>query len=155
MTPLNAPFKIARLSRGFAMNQRVAPTICIVFMRNRLLNMASLMVLSIRMITITAMRTAMTERTIPMALKFFIIEPTTAFGNLTSSTLGFWAMSTCMPLSCAESTNSFFRVKSILGGRRLLSMNSVKSSPPLCNHSFFAVSLSVYFMLLVYGLEAI
>ena len=44
MKPLIAPLIIALAFIGLAMNQRVAPTICIVFIRKRLLNMASRMV---------------------------------------------------------------------------------------------------------------
>ena len=64
MIPLIAPFRTALTLRGRAMKLRVAPTICIVLMMNRLLNIASLMVLSIRMITTTDTTTATTSKII-------------------------------------------------------------------------------------------
>ena len=51
ITPLMAPLMIAFIFSGLAINQRVAPTICMVLIRKRLLNMASRMVLSIKKIT--------------------------------------------------------------------------------------------------------
>ena len=51
ITPLSSPLTIARRSKGREINHRVAPTICMVFIRKRLLNIASRTVLSIRMIT--------------------------------------------------------------------------------------------------------
>ena len=35
-------------------------------------------------------------------------------------------------------------VKSMLGGNKLFSINSVKSSPPVFPHSFFAVSMALW-----------
>ena len=45
------PLIIALILMGLAINQRVAPTICMVFIKNRLLYMASLMVLSMEKTT--------------------------------------------------------------------------------------------------------
>ena len=58
MTEAINPFIIALILIGLAINHRVAPTICMVLIKNRLLYMASLMVLSIEKTTSTVSRMA-------------------------------------------------------------------------------------------------
>ena len=53
-----SPFIIARLFSGLEINPLVAPTICIVLIKNRLLYIASLMVLSIDITTSTVNKIA-------------------------------------------------------------------------------------------------
>ena len=57
---LMSPFIKARITNGLDMKILVAPTICIVLIKKRLLNIARRMVLSILIITMTH---KMTERT--------------------------------------------------------------------------------------------
>ena len=45
------PFIMARINKGFEIKFLVAPTICMVLIKKRLLNMANLIVLSILIIT--------------------------------------------------------------------------------------------------------
>ena len=60
--PLMAPLITALIFIGLEIKLRVAPTICMVLIRKRLLNMASLMVLSISTITSIEITTATTSK---------------------------------------------------------------------------------------------
>ncbi len=85
MPELIKPFTNALISMGRVINCRVAPTICIVLIKKRLLNMASLMVLSILMITMTQRITAITSRAIPKTLVFSFSVFTSEVGNVMSA----------------------------------------------------------------------
>jgi hypothetical protein len=75
------PLIIERIFIGLAINHLVAPTICIVFIRKRLLYMASLMVLSIEKITSMVSRIAAIKKPITKFLAKLLTPVTIACGN--------------------------------------------------------------------------
>ena len=75
-----SPFIIALILMGRAMNHRVAPTICMVFIKNRLLYIASLIVLSIDTITRIDNIIAITKITIVEVLTNLVTLETTLVG---------------------------------------------------------------------------
>src|SRR6185503_5591557 len=115
MIPLIAPLIMARISSGLAIYQRVAPTICIVFIKKRLLNMARRIVLSIRIITVADINMAAINKKIVTILKLALIFCTTAVGYFTSSTIGNLERSVFISASFVESMYSAFNLKSMLG----------------------------------------
>ena len=84
------PLMIARLSNGFEMNHLVAPTICMVLIKNRLENIASFIVLSINIITITAKTIANPNRKNPIFRTMLFRLLTTASGYFTSLIIKFF-----------------------------------------------------------------
>jgi len=104
MAALMAPLIIALIFKGFVINHRVAPTICMVFIRNRLLNIARRIVLSISTITKTEIRIATPASTRLIRLKLRCILPTTAVGYRTSSTTGKLPITCLIEVNRAEST---------------------------------------------------
>jgi len=73
INPLSAPFITARVFIGLAIKLRVAPTICMVLIKKRLLNIARRIVLSISTITAIAITSATTIPIILAIRKFFCI----------------------------------------------------------------------------------
>ena len=74
MVALIIPFITLRILNGLAINHRVAPTICIVLIKKRLLNMAKRIVLSISTITEKIKKSEMTNMTKPIRLTFLFIK---------------------------------------------------------------------------------
>ena len=66
IVPLIDPLITAFIFIGLAIKPRVAPTICIVFIKKRLLNMASFIVLSILTITMIQSIIAITKNIKPI-----------------------------------------------------------------------------------------
>ena len=80
MLELISPLMMALMVNGLIINPRVAPTICMVLIKKRLLNMASLMVLSILMITMEHKIMATTKNMSPILEALSLRLVTKLFG---------------------------------------------------------------------------